>query len=464
MEDKNGGEELGENVEKTQKTQSISVEPMAEGKADDKSNVGLVAEGVAVESEKSTINFKEVLASFESADKGERHKLYEEENKGKRSTLFKVGAIYFAIVLSLIGVRIMSNLGWFDGMSEVLQTIVTSGLIQIVIMFAIPVIFFSLAKKQKVKQTFKDFEYKKVSGKVIACAVGLGFIVFFLNGYISSIFSYIIELLGYENVPSSSSGAGVEYDWLYFLVCVVCSCLLPALCEETAHRGMLLNGIKRYGVGKAILISGLLFGLIHLNINQFFYATIIGWFLGMLTIVSNSIYPAMIVHFMNNFLSTCGEFALANGLDFLNLSTVINSFTSLLGGLFGNVILFIFFAFVVWLGIYLVMKIYKEQKFSYIKNKIIKDNLHFFLSSDNMEINDKNINDSRFEKFFGTDKVCNASILYLMDKTKGEEFWNSFEDTYLESDKRGLIDYIFIVGAIVMGVITTIFTFIWGIL
>lgn len=417
-----------------------------------------------VDKVQSTIDFNAVKLRYKQIDEIERHNLYKSENVGKKNTLFKVGIIYFAIVALLIGIRIASNYGVFDGFGLIGKTTVTSAIIQIIVMFAIPVVFFTLAKKQKTKDTFKDFQYKKVSGKVIACAIALGFIVFFLNGYISSLFAYIIELLGYETVPTSGTSTGNDYTWVYFIVSVICSCLLPAICEETAHRGMLLTGLKRYGVGKAIIISGLLFGLIHLNINQFFYATIIGWLLGALTIMSNSIYPAMIVHFMNNFLSTCAEFSLANGLNYLNPNILLNAILSLFGGVFGNLVLFLFIVGLVWLGIYLMTKIYKAQKLPYVKKRIIKDNLHFFLSSDNLEINDKNLNDVYFKRFFGNENISNASLMYLMDKSKQKGFWDNLEDTYLPKDKNGLMDYIFIVGAIVLGAVTTLFTFIWGLL
>jgi membrane protease YdiL (CAAX protease family) len=75
------------------------------------------------------------------------------------------------------------------------------------------------------------------------------------------------------------------------------------VCEEIAHRGMLFNGLSSLGTKNAIIYSSILFGLMHLNISQFFYAAIIGAILAVLTIASGSIIPAMIVHFLNNFIN-----------------------------------------------------------------------------------------------------------------------------------------------------------------
>lgn len=410
------------------------------------------------------VNLMPIQQCFEQSQQQQRDDLYKRENKGRFSTLFKVGAIYFAIILLIIGVRIASNLGLFDGLGLIEQSITTSVLIQVVIMLAVSVGLFSLAKKQKIRQTLSDFSYKKISGKVVGFAVVLGIAVFFLNGYVSSLFTYLIELLGYETVPTTASVDVSEYTWVYFLISVVCSCLLPAICEETAHRGLLLTGIKRYGVGKAIIISGLLFGLIHLNIYQFFYATLIGWVLGALTVASNSIYPAMIVHFMNNFLSTCGEFASVNGLRLFDLSFLIEVVSTLFGSIIGNLFLFAFIIAMLFVGVHMFLMIYKEQRFEYVKKRIVQKNLYFFLSSDNLEINEHNTSDVMFQRFFGTPNIHLASVLYLAEQSKKpNSFWDNFDETYLEHHKKGITEYAFIIGAIVMGAVATIFTFIWGV-
>ena len=88
--------------------------------------------------------------------------------------------------------------------------------------------------------------------------------------------------------------------------------MLPAFCEEFMHRGIVLQGIKHIGFKKAIVISALLFGLLHFNINQVAYAFVIGLILGFVAVVSKNIYPAMIIHFTNNFISVYLDFAFSN--------------------------------------------------------------------------------------------------------------------------------------------------------
>ena len=122
---------------------------------------------------------------------------------------------------------------------------------------------------------------------------------------------------------------------------------------------MLLKGLSRLGMQKAIVISSLLFGLLHMNITQFFYATLIGFFLGYLATLTDNIYPAIIIHFMNNALSVFMSFSSANNLGFENM------FSWLTYNLNNNTIIAILFIFVLSALLiialrWLVKALYKE--------------------------------------------------------------------------------------------------------
>ena len=91
--------------------------------------------------------------------------------------------------------------------------------------------------------------------------------------------------------------------------------VLPGIFEEIVHRGILLKGYtKEIGVKRALIYSSILFGLMHLNVGQVFYATIMGLLIGITVIVSGSIFPAMIVHFVNNAINIYLVYAAHNQL------------------------------------------------------------------------------------------------------------------------------------------------------
>lgn len=76
--------------------------------------------------------------------------------------------------------------------------------------------------------------------------------------------------------------------------------LIPAVCEEYLFRGLLFHGYKRRNPFRAILMSSLLFGLIHMNVNQFVYAFVMGCILCMLVYATGTVLSSMIAHFIFN--------------------------------------------------------------------------------------------------------------------------------------------------------------------
>ncbi len=87
----------------------------------------------------------------------------------------------------------------------------------------------------------------------------------------------------------------------YFLY-VVFVALLPAIVEELLFRGVIYQGLKEYfSLPSRILLSGLLFALMHQNIVQFIYPFILGCVLSLVMEKTNNLFYTMTLHFFNNF-------------------------------------------------------------------------------------------------------------------------------------------------------------------
>lgn len=76
--------------------------------------------------------------------------------------------------------------------------------------------------------------------------------------------------------------------------------VLPALLEEMVFRGYVLRALRPYGDWYAVVVSSLVFGLMHGNIAQIPFAWIVGAALGWLYIMTDNIWVPVSVHFINN--------------------------------------------------------------------------------------------------------------------------------------------------------------------
>jgi sodium transport system permease protein len=77
--------------------------------------------------------------------------------------------------------------------------------------------------------------------------------------------------------------------------------LTPALCEEALFRGPILRGFRhRFSAPGACLLTGVLFGILHGDVWRFIPTSLLGALLSWVALASGSIFPSMLVHFINN--------------------------------------------------------------------------------------------------------------------------------------------------------------------
>lgn len=85
-----------------------------------------------------------------------------------------------------------------------------------------------------------------------------------------------------------------------FIFCAIHLALLPALLEEFVLRGIVMQSLRRFGDGFALMVSSVLFMLLHQNIIQYPNALIMGFFIGYCVLYTGSIWVGIAIHFANN--------------------------------------------------------------------------------------------------------------------------------------------------------------------
>lgn len=86
------------------------------------------------------------------------------------------------------------------------------------------------------------------------------------------------------------------------LYVVFAVCLLPAVSEEIAFRGVMVNSLEGSGKIGVSLLLGALFSLYHLNPAQTLYQFAVGFTFTLFAVSSGSVLPTVALHFTNNLL------------------------------------------------------------------------------------------------------------------------------------------------------------------
>lgn len=167
--------------------------------------------------------------------------------------------------------------------------------------------------------------------------------VFGINPLISSIDGFLVDI-GY-NLAGSLPLPMDNFGWLILNIILLAG--VPAILEELIFRGVILNGYKKLGAVPAMVITSLLFALIHGSVQQFVFPFLFGLILSFAALKTGTVLAPIIIHFVNNalvvilnYVNFSFEIAIPTwALLLIGLATTAAAFVIiwLLGKLFKNV-------------------------------------------------------------------------------------------------------------------------------
>ena len=133
--------------------------------------------------------------------------------------------------------------------------------------------------------------------------IGFLFLCFLLT-YLSNFIGQFVEVWIYNllGVEVRNDVAEMSYITPFGANFLFLGILAPVF-EELFYRKAIIDRLRRYGDLPAILISGVIFGLIHGNFSQVFYATAIGMVLGYVYLRTGKILYTILLHATFNLVS-----------------------------------------------------------------------------------------------------------------------------------------------------------------
>lgn len=137
----------------------------------------------------------------------------------------------------------------------------------------------------------------KTSAGVLVPSVGVVLGSSAIGSGVSLLLSFLFSFAG---LSPSGPGIPAAGSLRLLLLTLISSALLPALCEELLFRGIILQSLRRFGDIFALIVTTLLFAMLHRNLVQLPNALITGMVLGFLVLRTGSLRVAVVCHFVNN--------------------------------------------------------------------------------------------------------------------------------------------------------------------
>jgi len=209
------------------------------------------------------------------------------------------GANIFFLVFTLVFLAYQMILGFIMG------TAIHDNIYLIIIINELGILAFVLGycliKRINIKEAFR-FNNPGLIPMLMITVISLPAI--FVASMLNSLVIYLLQFLG--DVPASTIPVPQNVQELLLGILIVA--VLPGVCEELMHRGLLLRAYERRGSYKAVVIVSVFFGLFHFDVTNLLGPIFLGLIIGYYVIRTNSIYAGIYAHFLNNCISVLVQF------------------------------------------------------------------------------------------------------------------------------------------------------------
>lgn len=141
---------------------------------------------------------------------------------------------------------------------------------------------------------------RRVPAKLVSVAVMMALSVSVIGIYASEAMHYLFAAFGiyfYEPILM------LPEDLFSAILYILNLTIVPAIFEEIAFRGVLMQSLRRFGDSFALLTSAILFALVHSSPLSMPNAFLMGLVIGYFVLFTGSLYTGMIIHLVHNLFS-----------------------------------------------------------------------------------------------------------------------------------------------------------------
>lgn len=190
------------------------------------------------------------------------------------------------VVLMLVVSALVGEFG--ENLPTNLLLILSEGII------VVPAIIYCLIRKLSLKE---DFGFRLIRIPTLLFSILLGFLVMPIASFINILTQFFVP-----NTMVQASNELMEGSQLVMLFIVG---FFGPFCEEFTFRGLLHRGYAKYTTPVlGMIISAVLFGIMHMNINQLCYAMVLGLIFAWVNNCSRSIFSSVTMHIVVNTINT----------------------------------------------------------------------------------------------------------------------------------------------------------------
>lgn len=171
-------------------------------------------------------------------------------------------------------------------------------LIYSVIFLFLPFFLVYLFKSKEGKIEIEKAFTKPCSPLIFFTSIGFGLMLCYCGDFVSNWIAALFKSFG---ITLTSTGAVyIPTEGVPLVLFFISTAIAPAIIEEFTMRAVTMQALRKYGDTFAIVMTALVFGLMHRNAVQGIFAFIAGVVFGYICVATGTVWTAVIVHALNN--------------------------------------------------------------------------------------------------------------------------------------------------------------------
>lgn len=203
--------------------------------------------------------------------------------KENTKKIIELAVVFILTIALMLGIaNLISLLG--ENASSNLLLFISEGTI------IVPAVIYIIIKKINVKEVFK---FRKIRVSTFFLSILLGFLIMPIGSFVNVLTQFF--------VPNTMVQASTTLMEGSKLVMLLITGFFAPFVEEFVFRGLFHREFEKITTPVlSIIVSAVLFGVMHLNLNQMCYAIVLGLFFAYANNCSRSIYSSVIMHTVLN--------------------------------------------------------------------------------------------------------------------------------------------------------------------
>ncbi|MFO7154242.1 MAG: type II CAAX endopeptidase family protein [Caldicoprobacter oshimai] len=207
-----------------------------------------------------------------------------------------LGSNYLYLVVLVLMITLSSIVsGLFNPKMNTESWLIATFLMEIAVI-GVPPLIYLLASRMDIKRVAR---INRIRGVELLLVLGMAVFGYAIVGFINMVWYSMLNRIGNPVEPVFPPiKTGRQY-----IMAIMAMAVTPALVEEFLFRGVVLRGYERFGALTATVVSGVLFGLLHLNLVNLPAVIFLGIMISYVVVRTDSIFAGVLYHFTQNFLS-----------------------------------------------------------------------------------------------------------------------------------------------------------------